>query len=105
MAGLRIELLGHFHITYGGKAVTTVNTARLQSLLAYLVLNRKPGQSREHLAFLFWPDSSEFQARTNLRRLLHHLRSGVPDCDAHLESGTQALRWRNDSGFAGFPLT
>ncbi len=93
-------MLGGFCITHGDKTVTTVNTSRLQSLLAYLVLKGAAGQSREHLAFLFWPDSSESQARTNLRQLLHHLRSGLPDCDTYMEVGSRALRWRSDSDFS-----
>ncbi len=100
MATLRIEMLGRFCITYKGKIVTTVNTSRLQSLLAYLVLKCRAAQTREHLAFLFWPDSSESQARTNLRQLLHHLRSSLPECDSYLEIDTHALRWKNDSDFS-----
>lgn len=100
LAALRIDMLGRFQITYRGRTVTTINTARLQSLLAYLVLNGRAGQSREHLSFLFWPDSSESQARTNLRQLLHHLRSGLPDCDTYLEIGTRSLRWRTDTDFS-----
>ncbi|HSJ58085.1 MAG TPA: hypothetical protein VLC95_12950 [Anaerolineae bacterium] len=36
---LEIRLLGDFSLSYGGRPVTAVNTARLQSLLAYLVLH------------------------------------------------------------------
>lgn len=96
MAALRIEMLGRFNIIYGGKKVTTVNTTRLQSLLAYLVLKGEAEQAREHLSFLFWPDSSESQARTNLRQLLYHLRSVFPECDSHLGISTHALGWREN---------
>ena len=47
---------------------------RLQSLLAYLVMHRDSPQARQHLAFLFWPDASEAQARANLRKALYELR-------------------------------
>ncbi len=100
MAALRIEMFGRFCITYRGKIVTTVHTSRLKSLLAYLVLKGGAAQSREHLSFLFWPDSSESQARTNLRQLLHHLRSALPDCDTYLEIDTHALRCRNSADFS-----
>lgn len=43
---------------------------RLQSLLAYLLLHRFTPQARQHVAFTFWPDSSEAQALTNLRKQL-----------------------------------
>ncbi|MFN8454076.1 MAG: hypothetical protein U0401_05265 [Anaerolineae bacterium] len=71
---LRLELLGNFHLIYGDTPLATVNTLRLQSLLAYLVLHRHTPQSRRHLAFLLWPDTPEAQAHTNLRTLLHRLR-------------------------------
>ncbi len=93
-------MLGRFSVTYRGKAVTTVDTSRLKSLLAYLVLNGGGGQPRAHLAFLFWPESSESQARTNLRQLLHHLRSRVPDCDKYLDVDPHALRWRAEADFS-----
>jgi DNA-binding SARP family transcriptional activator len=56
---LHIHLLGDFRLDYDGTVLTTVNTVRLQSLLAYLVLHRHTPQSRSHLAFLLWPDSTE----------------------------------------------
>ena len=34
--------------------------------------------SRVHLAGLFWPESSDEQALTNLRRELHTLRHALP---------------------------
>jgi DNA-binding SARP family transcriptional activator len=97
---LRIHLLGGCSLFQGEIPVTGVNTARLQSLLAYLVLNRNTPQSRYHLAFLFWPDSTEAQARTNLRKLLHDLRHALPYADLYLEVDVQTVQWR-----AGAPFT
>ena len=77
-----------------------IDTPRLQSLLAYLILHRDAPQSRAHLAFIFWPDTSEAQARTNLRNLLHHLRHTLPNADAYLETGVQTLQWRSDAPFS-----
>ena len=34
---------------------------------------------RQRLAFLLWPDSTEAQARTNLRHVLHTLRRALPE--------------------------
>ena len=51
---------------------------RLQSLLAYLVLHRATSVSRQRLAFLLYPDSTEEQARTNLRNLVYLLRKALP---------------------------
>jgi DNA-binding SARP family transcriptional activator len=96
---LRIKLLGDFGLAYGGAPVTEVDSARLQALLAYLVLHADAPQQRRHLAFSFWPDSSEKQARTNLRQLLHHLRHALPDADRFIESGSRTLQWRSGSSF------
>jgi len=91
---LTVSLLGDFCIRYDGAPVAGVDTPRLQALLAYLLLHRDAPQSRAHLAFLFWPDTTEAQARTNLRNLLHHLRRALPEADAYLDVGTQTLQWR-----------
>ena len=71
---LQIALLGNFRLTYGDRTLLEVNTERLQSLLAYLVLHRGKPQPRQRLAGLFWPESTDTQGRTNLRRELHNLR-------------------------------
>jgi DNA-binding SARP family transcriptional activator/predicted ATPase len=96
----RIQLLGGLRLTYREQVVTTINTNRLQALLAYLALHTGVLQSREHLAFLFWPDSTEAQARTNLRQLLHHLRSALPDGGQFIESDSQTIFWRATAEFA-----
>src|SRR5712692_10513516 len=95
MALIRIELFGNLRITCGENQVTSVNTSRLQSLLAYLILHESP-QPREHVAFLLWPESSESQARTNLRRLLHHLRRALPAECCLLEADHHTIQWRRD---------
>jgi DNA-binding SARP family transcriptional activator len=94
---IRIELLGNLRITFGQDLLTSVNTNRLQSLLAYLVLHGEAAQSREHLAFLLWPESNESQARTNLRQLLHHLRRALPVECSLLAADNQTVRWRPDN--------
>jgi DNA-binding SARP family transcriptional activator len=96
---LHIHLLGDFRLVYDSTPVTSVNTARLQSLLAYLVLHRNAPQARHYLAFLFWPDSTEAQAHTNLRNLLYHLRQALPEADRFLHTDTQTLQWRAEALF------
>ena len=56
-------------------------------------------KSRQHLAFLLWPDSDEPQARTNLRNLLHHLRRALPEAERLLRIDTQDLQWLPDGPF------
>lgn len=85
---LQISLLGDFSLAYGCPTcmmeVHTVNTARLQALVGYLLLHRTAPQARDHLAFLFWPDTNEAQALTNLRNLLHKLRQALPMPERYL---------------------
>ncbi|MEZ4864353.1 MAG: AAA family ATPase [Caldilineaceae bacterium] len=90
---LTIRLLGDFVVTYGDEAITQVNTPRLQALLAYLLLHRQAPQSRRRLAFLFWPDSSEEQALTNLRKHLLYLKRALPDGDQWLVADRHTLQW------------
>ncbi len=97
---LEIQLLGNFHLVYGGKPVSGLDSPRLQSFLAYLLLNRDSPLPRQQLSFLFWPDSSESQSRTNLRNLLYRLREALPAADDYLEIGTQTIAWKHESRFS-----
>ncbi len=97
---LRVSLLGDFCVQYGEMPVRDIETPRLQSLLAYLLLHRSAPQSRAYLAFLFWPDTNESQARTNLRNLLHHLRHALPNSDTYLDVTVQTMQWRSDAPFS-----
>ncbi len=96
---LRIQLLGDFTFADDGTPLTGANTPRLQSLLAYLLLHRDAPQSRTHLAFQFWPDSTEAQARSNLRTLIHRLRGALPDANLFLHVDAQAVQWRPGAPF------
>jgi hypothetical protein len=96
---LHIHLLGDFRLAYDGQPLTTVNSARLQSLLAYLFLHREAPQSRQHLAFLLWPDSTERQARTNLRKQVHYLRRALPNPDRFLHADAKTLQWLPEAPF------
>jgi DNA-binding SARP family transcriptional activator len=96
---LQISLFGTFQLYAHSAILTTVNTPRLQALLAYLVLHRGVRQSRQHLAFLLWPDSTDAQARSNLRTLLHRLRAALPDPDTFLTIDSQSVCWQADAPF------
>src|SRR5437763_11032336 len=86
-------VLGVYCLLYNDHQVTSLNTTRLRSLLAYLVLHRDVPQQRQHLAFLFWPDATEAQARNNLRQLLHQLRQVFPAVEQFLSADTHTLHW------------
>jgi DNA-binding SARP family transcriptional activator len=63
-------------------------------LLAYLALHHHAPQPRQHLAFLFWPDSTEARARANLRNLIHRLRQALPQADQFLHTSDGTLQWQ-----------
>src|SRR5215210_3942788 len=90
---LRIRLFGELDVRDGEVPLPPLESARARSLLAYLVLHEGVPQSRQRLAFLLWPDSTEGQARTNLRHLLHTLRSAVPALAPHLDVTPQTISW------------
>jgi len=93
MPTFHLRLLGDFSLLYNDQQVTNLNTTRLRSLLTYLVLHRDVPQQRQHLAFLFWPDATEAQARNNLRQLLHQLRQAFPDVEHFLSADAHMLHW------------
>src|SRR5262245_32536537 len=96
---LRIQLLGDFLLVAGDAPVTALTVPRLQTLFSYLVLKRSAPQARSHLAFLLWPNSTEAQARANLRKLLHQLHRSLPAADRFLHVDAQTVQWQPDAPF------
>ena len=93
---LTIRLLGSFQVAWGGQPITGLDQARLQELLAYLVLHRGRPVPRRSIAFLFWPDSTDKQALTNGRHLWHRLRKAMPEAGRWLSADDLAVLWRDD---------
>lgn len=98
-ATLHIRLLGDFRVAAGDAPLTSLNTPRLQALLAYLLLHRDSPQSRQHIAFLFWLDSSEDQALANLRNLVFQLRHALTNADLFLLTDGRTLQWNPQAPF------
>ncbi|MFN8517227.1 MAG: AAA family ATPase, partial [Chloroflexia bacterium] len=96
---LRIRLFGALELRVDGVALPPLESGRAESLLAHLLLHRETPQARQHLAFLLWPDSTEAQARTNLRHLLHNLRRALPVLDQYLDVTPRTLQWRVGASF------
>jgi DNA-binding SARP family transcriptional activator len=94
---LRARLLGPMDLRSGGRQLPPLQSARAESLLGYLLLHRDAPQPRQRLAFLLWPGSTEGQAQTNLRKVLHTLRRALPGADGLIEIGPRTLRWRADA--------
>jgi DNA-binding SARP family transcriptional activator len=98
---LRIQLLGRFQLIYAGERLPGVESPRLQSLIAYLLLHRDVPQPRQRVAFLLYPDSPEAQARANLRSLLHALRQALarPGLEGFLRAEGQTLQWQPEAPY------
>jgi len=94
---IHISLLGEFRIEYESGLTPSFSGDRPISLLAYLLLHRQAPVSRQYLAYTLWPDSSDSQARTNLRNLYYTLRKTLPDADQYIAADSMTLQWRSDT--------
>jgi len=95
---LEVRLLGQFAVQIDGVPVELA-ARPAQSLLAYLLLN-PVAHRRERLAGLLWPDSSEANARRNLRQALWQIRRTLGDqADALLLVDEITLAFNTDSAY------
>ena len=94
---LKVQLLGNFRIILDQQDISSSFSERVRLLLAYLLLNSGSPIPRKQLAFTFWPDTTESQARTNLRNLLHHFRNSLRETDTFFEVETRFIKWRSDA--------
>jgi len=56
-------------------------------------LHRAAPVPRQQIAGRFWPDSTDAQSLTKLRRELHHLRHALPEVEPILVIGSRRLAW------------
>lgn len=96
---LHVRLLGACQLLYEGQTVDHINGVRVQSLLTYLLLHKDRPLLRQHLAFLFWPESSESQAYSNLRKLFYQLRQALPNADRFLHYDKQTIQWNSSAPY------
>lgn len=97
---MEISLMGGFRLVYDGSPVSSLGSPRLQALLAYLLLQPGIPIARQQLAYTLWPDTTESQARTNLRHLAHTLRSALPNSDQYLIHDRHSLGWNSRASYA-----
>ena len=91
-ARLEVRLLGAVEVILDGRRLGAFNSLRLQRFLALITLRRHL-QHRPRLAFELWPDSSERQALTNLRKLVHDFRHSLPDIGEFVQVDNEIVRW------------
>ncbi len=85
-----MRLFGPVELDVDGHPLV-VDTRKAIALLAYVAVLRRP-VSRETLAGLLWPDSSDYDARGALRRTLSVLRSGLRSSGLVVTRTTVELR-------------
>jgi DNA-binding SARP family transcriptional activator len=90
---LHVSLLGEQSITDDGTGVRA-RSSRTAALVGFLVTRAGSPQARQRIAGLFWPDSADGQALTNLRRELHQLRQVLGD-EPSLIVTSRDLCWRD----------
>ena len=90
---LHVSLLGEQTITEDGISVQA-RSSRAVALVAFLAAHAGAPQSRQCIAGTFWPESTDAQALTNLRRELHHLRQILGD-ESSLVVTSRDLCWRD----------
>ena len=90
---LRVCVLGEQVIVDDETGVRT-RSARAIALVAFLAWHAGSAQPRQRIAGLFWPESTDAQALTNLRRELHHLRQVLGEDCSPAVTPTD-LRWRD----------
>src|SRR5580700_8572678 len=90
---LHVSLLGEQGITEDGTSVQA-RSSRALALVAFLAARAGKPQSRQRIAGVFWPESTDAQALTNLRRELHHLRQILGE-ESSLVVTSRDLCWRD----------
>jgi DNA-binding SARP family transcriptional activator/tetratricopeptide (TPR) repeat protein len=88
---LQVSLLGEQAITEDGTSVQA-HSLRAIALVAFLAVHAGTPQSRQRIAGTFWPESTDAQALTNLRRELHNLRQ-ILGLDSSLVVTSRDLCW------------
>ncbi len=99
---LRIHLLGYPQIFNDNVPLPPPTPNKVFVLWAYLLLNGRRPIPRDHLAYTLWPDTTEPNARANLRRHLHLLRKYLPDAPPNLPwvlSTRQTVQWNPDADY------
>jgi DNA-binding SARP family transcriptional activator len=92
---LHVSLLGEQAISGEGAGVRA-SSSRAVALVAFLVVHAGSPQPRQRIAGLFWPESPDGQALTNLRRELHQLRQ-VLGGEPSLQVTSRDLCWQDSS--------
>ena len=91
---LRVCVLGEQTLVEDRTAAVRIRSSRAVALIGYLAAHADSPQPRQRIAGLFWPESADAQALTNLRRELHNLRQVLGE-EPSLVVTARDLGWRD----------
>ena len=91
---LHVCVLGEQSVTDERTASVRIRSSRTVALIGFLAAHAGSPQTRQRIAGLFWPESGDGQALTNLRRELHSLRQLLGD-EPSLVVTPRDLCWRD----------
>jgi predicted ATPase/DNA-binding SARP family transcriptional activator len=88
-----IRLLGVPEFAFSGEPYRFTAPPRTLPLLAWLLVHRRVPLARDALAFQFWPDLAEDEARGDLRRHLYYLTKALPQGEPWLVADKKTVAW------------
>ncbi len=95
---LDVRLFGHLEVALGGERFNLATPRKTLQVLAYLLLHRGSGVSREYLAFLLYPDDEESGARAKLRATLSDFAKVLPaPVNRYVTVNTDKVAWNPDA--------
>jgi predicted ATPase/DNA-binding SARP family transcriptional activator len=103
MARLMISLMGAFQVMLHGRPAHPFDSAKVRSLLAYLVVEAGRPHARETLAATFWPEQDDRAGRHSLSQALSNLRRVIGDQAAvppFLLINRYTVQWNTESDYA-----
>ena len=101
MPRLALSLLGSFQVTVDEQPIVAFESDKARALLAFLAVESARPHSREKLAGLLWPESTETLAHASLSHALTNLRHLLGDRDAQapiLLTSRQSIQFNRDAG-------
>ena len=100
MTELRIELLGGFRVSVGGRALPDVTWRRRRAAAVVKLLALAPAHRlhREQIMDALWPELGPAASGANLRKALHHARRALdaPDGACVISSGADLVSLPRD---------
>ncbi len=90
-----LRLLGGFELVIDNETIS-LGQPRIEEFVAFLAVHQGETYSRSQIAYRFWPDSSEKQARTNTRQLLFKLKQAWNELERVLSIDRSSVTWRTD---------